>query len=57
MRQVRLAAITEQNVVTYTVVIEADNPGQRLLPGMTANVNIITGDVEGALTVPATALR
>lgn len=57
VRQVRLAAITEQNVVTYTVVIEADNPGQRLLPGMTANVNIITGDVEGALTVPATALR
>ncbi|MFC4723680.1 efflux RND transporter periplasmic adaptor subunit [Glycocaulis abyssi] len=57
VRQVRLAAITEQNVVTYTVVIEADNPGQRLLPGMTANVNIITGDVAGALTVPATALR
>jgi HlyD family secretion protein len=57
VRQVRLAAITEQNVVTYTVVIEADNPGQRLLPGMTANVNIITGDVQGALTVPATALR
>lgn len=57
VRQVRLAAIAEQNVVTYTVVIEADNPGQRLLPGMTANVNIITGDVEGALTVPATALR
>lgn len=57
VRQVRLAAIAEQNVVTYTVVIEADNPGQRLLPGMTANVNIITGDVAGALTVPATALR
>lgn len=57
VRQVRLAAITEQNVVTYTVVIEAENPGQRLLPGMTANVNIITGDVAGALTVPATALR
>lgn len=57
VRQVRLAAITEQNVVTYTVVIEADNPGQRLLPGMTANVNIITGEVEGAMTVPATALR
>lgn len=57
VRQVRLAAITEQNVVTYTVVIEADNPGQRLLPGMTANANIITGDVDGAMTVPAAALR
>lgn len=57
VRQVRLAAIAEQNVVTYTVVIEADNPGQRLLPGMTANANIITGDVDGAMTVPAAALR
>lgn len=57
VRQVRLAAIAEQGVVTYTVVIEADNPGQRLLPGMTANASIITGDVEGVLTVPATALR
>ncbi|MGP1275218.1 MAG: efflux RND transporter periplasmic adaptor subunit [Caulobacterales bacterium] len=57
VRQVRLAALATQTVVTYTVVIEAENPGQRLLPGMTANVNIVTGDVEGALTVPATALR
>lgn len=57
VRQVRLAALAEQTVVTYTVVIEADNPGQRLLPGMTANASIITGEVTGALTVPATALR
>ncbi|MCC5887318.1 MAG: efflux RND transporter periplasmic adaptor subunit [Gammaproteobacteria bacterium] len=55
--QVRLAATAEQNVVTYTVVIEADNPRQRLLPGMTANVSIVTGTVAAALTVPAAALR
>ncbi len=55
--QVRLAATAEQNVVTYTVVIEADNPRQRLLPGMTANVSIVTGTVAGVLTVPAAALR
>jgi HlyD family secretion protein len=57
VRQVRLAALAEQNVVTYTVVIEADNPGQRLLPGMTANVTIVTGEVEDALSVPSAALR
>ncbi|MCR9128396.1 MAG: efflux RND transporter periplasmic adaptor subunit [Alphaproteobacteria bacterium] len=55
--QVRLAALAEQNVVTYTVVIEADNRGGRLLPGMTANVTIVTGQVEGALAAPNAALR
>ncbi len=55
--QVRLAASAEGNVVTYTVVIEADNPRQRLLPGMTANVTIVTGTVSGALAAPNTALR
>jgi len=55
--QVRLAATNEGNVVTYTVVIQADNPGQRLLPGMTANVSIVTGQVEDALSVPNAALR
>lgn len=55
--QVRLAAADEGNVVTYTVVIEADNPRQRLLPGMTANVSIVTGRVESALAAPNAALR
>jgi HlyD family secretion protein len=55
--QVRLAANDAQNVVTYTVVIEAANPGGRLLPGMTANVTIVTGEVEGALAAPNGALR
>lgn len=55
--QVRLAAQDQQNVVTYTVVIEAENPGQRLLPGMTANVSIVTGSVDAALAAPNAALR
>jgi HlyD family secretion protein len=55
--QVRLAATAAQNVVTYTVVIQADNPGQRLLPGMTANVTIVTGSVTDALAAPNAALR
>jgi HlyD family secretion protein len=55
--QVRLAANNESNVVTYTVVITANNPGQRLLPGMTANIDIVTGEREGVLAVPNSALR
>ena len=36
--QVRLNPTTVQNVVTYTVIVEAANPGMKLLPGMTANL-------------------
>ncbi|MEE2566758.1 efflux RND transporter periplasmic adaptor subunit [Hyphobacterium marinum] len=57
VEQVRLAATNTANVVTYTVVITADNPGGRLLPGMTANLDIITGEREGVLSVPNGALR
>ena len=40
MTQVRLAATELNNVVTYTVIIEAENEGRKLFPGMTANVAI-----------------
>src|SRR5256885_7757790 len=39
--QIRKAAQIVQNVVTYTVIISVDNPGGRLLPGMTANVKLV----------------
>lgn len=55
--QVRLSPTSLQNVVTYTVVIHAANPGGRLLPGMTANLTIVTGERQGVLTVPNAALR
>jgi len=55
--QVRLAPNEEQNVVTYTVVIDADNPARRLLPGMTASIDIITGRQENALRVDNAAIR
>jgi HlyD family secretion protein len=54
--QVRLNPTTVQNVVTYTVVIDARNPGD-LLPGMTAYVNIRTAEKKDALKVPNAALR
>ena len=55
--QVRLSPVTESNVVTYTVVIEVDNQEGKLLPGMTANVSIITSKKEDILTVPNVALK
>ena len=55
--QVRLSPITESNVVTYTVIIEVENNEGKLMPGMTANVSIITGKKENVLTVPNVALK
>lgn len=57
VKQVRLAPKEEQNVVTYTVVISADNPDELLLPGMTAEVKIISAQRPQALKVPNAALR
>ncbi|NKI33984.1 efflux RND transporter periplasmic adaptor subunit [Wenzhouxiangella sp. XN79A] len=55
--QVRLAPNEEQNVVTYTVVINADNPDRKLLPGMTASIDIVTGRREDALRASNAAVR
>ena len=57
VRQIRKAALVVQNVVTYTVVIGVDNPGGRLLPGMTANVKMIVAEKPNVLKVPNAALR
>ena len=55
--QIRKAALVVQNVVTYTVVVAVDNPGGRLLPGMTANVKMITAEKPTVLKVANAALR
>ena len=57
VEQVRLASETLQNVVTYTVVIEAKNLRGRLLPGMTANVEITADKRDGVLRIAETAIR
>jgi HlyD family secretion protein len=57
VEQIRLAPTSLNNVVTYTVVIDADNPLGRLLPGMTANVEIVTGEHKDVVVVPNEALR
>jgi len=55
--QVRNAPITVQNVVTYDVVIQVDNPELKLKPGMTANVSIIVSFKKDVLKIPNAALR
>src|SRR5262245_54508415 len=55
--QIRKAPQVVQNVVTYDVVVSAQNPDQKLLPGMTANVRIVTEQRSDVLRVPNAALR
>ncbi|KCZ90011.1 efflux RND transporter periplasmic adaptor subunit [Hyphomonas johnsonii] len=57
VEQVRLASETLSNVVTYTVVIAAENRSGRLLPGMTANVEITAEKREGVLRLAESAVR
>ena len=57
IRQVRLAPINVQNVVTYNVVVGVENKDLRLKPGMTANVSIVVARNDQALKVPNAALR
>ncbi len=55
--QVRINPQTLNNVVTYDVVVYAENTGGRLLPGMTANATIDVAAAKNALTVPLAALH
>src|SRR5208282_196089 len=57
IRQIRNAATTVSNVVTYDAVIDVDNTDLRLRPGMTANVTVVYAERKGVLVVPNTALR
>jgi HlyD family secretion protein len=55
--QIRKAAHLEHNVVTYTVIIAASNRDQVLMPGMTANLKVITATRPNAIVVLNAALR
>jgi len=57
VKQIRKAPQIVQNIVTYVVVISAKNPDEVLLPGMTANLQVVVAKREGVLKVPNTALR
>jgi HlyD family secretion protein len=57
VRQIRNAPKTDQNVVTYSTIIEVRNPDLKLKPGMTANVSVIVARREDTLKVANAALR
>jgi HlyD family secretion protein len=56
VRQIRLKPTTSEDVVNYTVVVDAMNAQGLLLPGMTATVNFIVAERQNVLLVPNTAL-
>ncbi|MBK8595048.1 MAG: efflux RND transporter periplasmic adaptor subunit [Holophagales bacterium] len=57
VQQVRLQSTTADNVVNYTVVVTLENPGGKLLPGMTARVDFLVKSAENVLRAPNAALR
>lgn len=57
VRQVRFSPSTNQNVVSYTTVVEVDNRDLKLRPGMTANSTIITASRTNVIRIPTAALR
>ena len=56
VQQIRLQPTVTSNVVTYTVVIEAPNPDEKLFPGMTANITVIVQSEKGAV-IPVSAFN
>ncbi|MBN2708979.1 MAG: efflux RND transporter periplasmic adaptor subunit [Calditrichaceae bacterium] len=57
VRQIWLQPETVQNVVNYTVVVDADNTESLLLPGMTATLDFVVEDKKNVLLVPVSATR
>jgi HlyD family secretion protein len=57
VKQVRLQSKTTENVVNYTVAVAVENKDGKLLPGMTATVEFLTGAASNVLIVPNAALR
>lgn len=55
--QIRQAPVSVQNVISYDVVISADNADLALKPGMTATAHIVTAQKHDVLRIPESALR
>lgn len=55
--QIRHQPITVQNVVNYVVIIEVDNPSLKLMPGLTANANILIDERKNVYKVPTSAFN
>lgn len=57
VKQIRKAATTTNNVVTFPVIIEAENPDEMLFPGMTVTLSIETARADNVVSVPSAAFR
>ncbi len=57
IKQIRLSPVMTQNVVTYPVIVSAQNPDQKLMPGMTASLSFRIERREKCLRIPNAALR
>ncbi len=57
VKQVRYSPEVIQNVVTYTTIVDVENPDIKLRPGMTATISVVVGEAKNALRVPNSALR
>lgn len=57
IKEIRLSPQNVQNVVTYNVVINVQNPDLKLLPGMTSNLTFAVAERKGVIKVPNAALR
>jgi HlyD family secretion protein len=55
--EVRIQPVITSSVVTYTVIVNAPNPDQKLMPGMTASITVFTDEMQGAISIPGKALR
>ncbi len=55
--QIRLNPVVTQNVVTYSVIVNVDNPELKLRPGMTANATFMVAEAGDTLRLPNAALR
>jgi HlyD family secretion protein len=55
--EIRKQPIVTNNVVTYTVIIQAPNPETKLMPGMTASTSIFVNEKDDILVVPGKAIR
>ena len=57
INQIRLSPQNVQNVVTYNVVIDVQNPDLKLKPGMTANLTMTIAERNDVLKIPNAAMR
>nr|WP_319510044.1 efflux RND transporter periplasmic adaptor subunit [uncultured Draconibacterium sp.] len=55
--QLRWEPTVTNNVVTYTIIVDAPNPDYKLMPGMTATIQVYVLEKNDILVVPSKALR